>query len=131
MYTKPNKNTFYQNTFIDGETETTRVKYCWFFCQGCPPWSRSIGGYLLWRYFLNIHLSGCYGQCQVLKLNEISSRKYHKKSISGHSESFWKKKFGWKWGGSQYLAIFRQFLDFEKCLTFLGAKKHFFSKSAQ
>ena len=36
-------------------------------------------------------------------------------------------------GRSQYLANFWQFLDFEnfyKCLTFLGGKKHFFSKSA-
>ena len=54
-----------------------------------------------------------------------------------HFRPFWvilvKKNFGWKWGGSQYLANFRQFLDFEnfyKCLTFLGGKKHFFSKSA-
>ena len=34
-------------------------------------------------------------------------------------------------GGSQYLAIFRPFLDFEnfhKCLTFLGGIKHFFFK---
>ena len=54
------------------------------------------------------------------------------KSISGHSESFWFKKFlGENGGGSQYLANFQQFLDFEnfyKCLTFLGGKKHFFFK---
>ena len=34
-------------------------------------------------------------------------------------------------GGSQYLANFRQFLDFEnfyECLTFLRGKKHFFFK---
>ena len=56
------------------------------------------------------------------------------KSISGHSESFWFKKIlGEKGGGVPYIAIFHRFLDFEnfyKCLTFLGGKKHFFSKSA-
>ena len=44
-----------------------------------------------------------------------------------------KKILGEKKGGVQYLAIFGWFLDFEnfyKCLTFLGVKKHFFSKSA-
>ena len=37
-------------------------------------------------------------------------------------------------GGSQYLAIFRRFLDFEnfhKCLTFLGGKNTFFQKVLQ
>jgi len=57
------------------------------------------------------------------------------KSILGHSESFWQKKF-WvkKVGGVPYLAIFCRFLDFEnfyKCLTFLGAKNTFFQKVPQ
>ena len=34
-----------------------------------------------------------------------------------HFRPFWvilvKQIFGWKWGGTQYLANFRQFLDFE------------------
>ena len=57
------------------------------------------------------------------------------KSILGHSESFWQKKF-WvkKVGGVQYLVIFWRFLDFEnfyKCLTFQGGKNIFFQKVPQ
>ena len=76
----------------------------------------------------------CYNRGGGARRQNVTILKLCLKSILGHSESFWLKKIlGENGGGSQYLAIFRQFLDFEnfyKCLTFLGGKKHFFSKSA-
>ena len=57
------------------------------------------------------------------------------KSISSHSESFWKKKLGEKWGVPQYLAIFHRFKQFKKFLQvfrpFWGAKFFFFAKVPQ
>ena len=54
------------------------------------------------------------------------------KSISSHSESFWKKNLGEKWGGTPILRHFSPILAilkiFTSVLTFLGEQKFFLQK---